>query len=141
MRTNQYTTARFWSGLLLLPYLSIPVILCVLNHSCFTIATYPSYPCNSQHLLKATYNSTRVILLHFLYCFSLLLKHLLQLAVLGACKCRLSNPEPCGCAHAAANLRKEVAKLREEVSSLVINLEKNNLDLASNNLPYNALQE
>ncbi|GFR66042.1 coiled-coil domain-containing protein 125 [Elysia marginata] len=37
-----------------------------------------------------------------------------ELAVLGACKCRQSNPEPCGCAHAAANLRKEVAKLREE---------------------------
>ncbi|RUS83095.1 hypothetical protein EGW08_009127 [Elysia chlorotica] len=37
-----------------------------------------------------------------------------ELAVLGACKCRLSSPEPCGCAHAAANLRKEVAKLREE---------------------------
>ncbi|GFO36265.1 coiled-coil domain-containing protein 125 [Plakobranchus ocellatus] len=37
-----------------------------------------------------------------------------ELAVLGACKCRLSSPEPCGCAHAAANLRKEVAKLRDE---------------------------
>ncbi|XP_059155418.1 coiled-coil domain-containing protein 125-like isoform X2 [Physella acuta] len=38
-----------------------------------------------------------------------------ELAVLGACKCRVSTPEPCGCAHAAANLRKEVAKLREEL--------------------------
>ncbi|XP_035826989.1 coiled-coil domain-containing protein 125 [Aplysia californica] len=38
-----------------------------------------------------------------------------ELAVLGACKCRVSNPDPCGCAHAAANLRKEVSKLKEEV--------------------------
>ncbi|CAL1542153.1 unnamed protein product [Lymnaea stagnalis] len=38
-----------------------------------------------------------------------------ELAVLGACKCRVSSPEPCGCAHAAANLRKEVAKLRDEL--------------------------
>ncbi|XP_064630605.1 coiled-coil domain-containing protein 125-like isoform X2 [Lineus longissimus] len=38
-----------------------------------------------------------------------------ELAVLGACNCRGSNPDPCGCAYAAANLRKENIKLREEI--------------------------
>ncbi|XP_074641952.1 coiled-coil domain-containing protein 125-like isoform X2 [Tubulanus polymorphus] len=37
------------------------------------------------------------------------------LAVLGACNCRQTNPEPCGCAYAAANLRKETIKLREDI--------------------------
>ncbi|KAL5022735.1 hypothetical protein ScPMuIL_001890 [Solemya velum] len=38
-----------------------------------------------------------------------------ELAVLGACKCRRTNPKPCICAHAAAVLRREVIKLREEI--------------------------
>ena len=40
---------------------------------------------------------------------------ILQLAVLGACKCRVTSPEPCGCAHAAAALRRELCKLKEQV--------------------------
>ncbi|XP_041370659.1 coiled-coil domain-containing protein 125-like [Gigantopelta aegis] len=38
-----------------------------------------------------------------------------ELAVLGACQCRQSNPEPCRCAHAAANLRKDIARQRDEI--------------------------
>ena len=38
-----------------------------------------------------------------------------QLAVLGACRCRGSSPEPCRCAHAAANMRREIVKLKQEV--------------------------
>ncbi|XP_064601235.1 uncharacterized protein LOC135467391 [Liolophura sinensis] len=38
-----------------------------------------------------------------------------ELAVLGACVCRGRRPEPCGCALAAANMRKEIVKLREEI--------------------------
>lgn len=37
-----------------------------------------------------------------------------ELAVLGACKCRVTSPEPCGCAHAAAALRRELCKLKEQ---------------------------
>ncbi|KAJ8316832.1 hypothetical protein KUTeg_004736 [Tegillarca granosa] len=37
-----------------------------------------------------------------------------ELAVLGACKCRIKNPEPCGCAHAAANMRREMIKMKHE---------------------------
>ncbi|CAG2221345.1 unnamed protein product [Mytilus edulis] len=35
-----------------------------------------------------------------------------EIAVLGACKCRVTSPEPCGCAHAAAHLRQEVSRLK-----------------------------
>ena len=42
----------------------------------------------------------------------------LQLAVLGACRCRVSSPDPCTCAHAAANLKKEIVKMKEEVRIL-----------------------
>ncbi|KAK6185118.1 hypothetical protein SNE40_007422 [Patella caerulea] len=38
-----------------------------------------------------------------------------ELAVLGACRCRGTNPEPCGCAHAAASLRRDIIKLKEEI--------------------------
>ncbi|KAL4231901.1 hypothetical protein ACF0H5_009477 [Mactra antiquata] len=38
-----------------------------------------------------------------------------ELAILGACRCRISNPEPCGCAHAAANLKKDIVKLKQEI--------------------------
>ncbi|XP_013420503.1 coiled-coil domain-containing protein 125 isoform X3 [Lingula anatina] len=40
-----------------------------------------------------------------------------ELSILGACHCRVSNPEPCGCAHAAANLNKELVRLKEEVDT------------------------
>ncbi|XP_046554234.1 coiled-coil domain-containing protein 125-like isoform X2 [Haliotis rubra] len=38
-----------------------------------------------------------------------------ELAVLGACQCRGTKTEPCGCAHAAANLRRDTLRLREEI--------------------------
>ncbi|ESO89809.1 hypothetical protein LOTGIDRAFT_124546, partial [Lottia gigantea] len=38
-----------------------------------------------------------------------------ELAVLGACRCRGSDPQPCGCAHAAASLKRDIIKLREEI--------------------------
>ncbi|XP_069140179.1 coiled-coil domain-containing protein 125-like isoform X2 [Argopecten irradians] len=37
-----------------------------------------------------------------------------ELAVLGACKCRGNEPEPCGCAMAAAHLRREIIKSNEK---------------------------
>ncbi|CAC5383379.1 unnamed protein product [Mytilus coruscus] len=40
-----------------------------------------------------------------------------EIAVLGACKCRVTSPEPCGCAHAAAHLRQEVSRLKSQVES------------------------
>ena len=42
-----------------------------------------------------------------------------QLAILGACRCRIISPNPCGCAHAAANLKKEVVRYKQEVSTLL----------------------
>ncbi|KAK3095973.1 hypothetical protein FSP39_021526 [Pinctada imbricata] len=41
-----------------------------------------------------------------------------ELAVLGACKCRLTNPEPCGCAHAAANMKKEIYRIKQECDTV-----------------------
>lgn len=38
-----------------------------------------------------------------------------ELAVLGACRCRISSPDPCGCALAAANLKKNIIKLKDEL--------------------------
>lgn len=43
----------------------------------------------------------------------------LQIAVLGACKCRVTSPEPCGCAHAAAHLRQEISKLKSQVNDII----------------------
>lgn len=40
-----------------------------------------------------------------------------EIAVLGACKCRVTSPEPCGCAHAAAHLRQEMSRLKSQVES------------------------
>ncbi|XP_033757073.1 coiled-coil domain-containing protein 125-like isoform X2 [Pecten maximus] len=37
-----------------------------------------------------------------------------ELAVMGACKCRGTEPEPCGCAMAAAHLRREIIKCNEK---------------------------
>ncbi|XP_060071290.1 coiled-coil domain-containing protein 125-like [Ylistrum balloti] len=37
-----------------------------------------------------------------------------ELAVIGACKCRGTEPEPCGCAMAAAHLRREIIKCNEK---------------------------
>ncbi|XP_022110474.1 coiled-coil domain-containing protein 125-like isoform X2 [Acanthaster planci] len=48
---------------------------------------------------------------------------LAQFAVLGACLCRGSKPEPCGCAKAAARLKKENDILKDEVDKLQQNLE------------------
>lgn len=39
----------------------------------------------------------------------------LQLATLGACQCRGKNQEPCACARAAVDAKREVAKLKNEV--------------------------
>ncbi|XP_013087128.2 coiled-coil domain-containing protein 125-like isoform X2 [Biomphalaria glabrata] len=50
-----------------------------------------------------------------------------ELAVLGACKCRVTSPDPCGCAHAAANLRKEVSKLKDELDCSLQRREEANL--------------
>ncbi|KAH9509061.1 hypothetical protein Btru_048923 [Bulinus truncatus] len=50
-----------------------------------------------------------------------------ELAVLGACRCRVTNPDPCGCAHAAANLRKEVSKLKDELMCSLQRREEANL--------------
>lgn len=38
-----------------------------------------------------------------------------ELAILGACRCRIISPNPCGCAHAAANLKKEVVRYKQEI--------------------------
>ncbi|KAL3863813.1 hypothetical protein ACJMK2_005543 [Sinanodonta woodiana] len=38
-----------------------------------------------------------------------------ELAILGACRCRVREPDPCGCAHAAANLKKEITRLKDEI--------------------------
>ncbi|XP_052227614.1 coiled-coil domain-containing protein 125-like isoform X2 [Dreissena polymorpha] len=38
-----------------------------------------------------------------------------QLAVLGACRCRVSTPDPCGCALAAANLKKDIINMKQEL--------------------------
>ncbi|XP_038070835.1 coiled-coil domain-containing protein 125-like [Patiria miniata] len=46
-----------------------------------------------------------------------------QFGVLGACLCRGSKPEPCGCAKAAARLKKENDLLKDEVDELRQNLE------------------
>ncbi|CAG5125975.1 unnamed protein product [Candidula unifasciata] len=59
-----------------------------------------------------------------------------ELAVLGACKCRVSSPEPCGCAHAAANLRKEVAKLREGLELNQKRREESNLTVDAYRLAF-----
>ncbi|XP_052773020.1 coiled-coil domain-containing protein 125-like isoform X1 [Mya arenaria] len=40
----------------------------------------------------------------------------MELAVLGACRCRISTPDPCGCALAAANLKKDIVHLKTELS-------------------------
>ncbi|XP_045188497.2 coiled-coil domain-containing protein 125-like isoform X1 [Mercenaria mercenaria] len=60
---------------------------------------------------RAKYEKTRSVSSEENYCsFSST-----ELAVLGACRCRISSPEPCGCAHAAANLKKEIVKMKEEL--------------------------
>lgn len=60
---------------------------------------------------RAKYARTRSVSIEENYCqFSST-----ELAVLGACRCRISQPDPCGCALAAANLKKEVVKMLEEV--------------------------
>ena len=41
----------------------------------------------------------------------------LQLATLGACQCRGKNQEPCACARAAVDAKREVAKLNNEVKN------------------------
>ena len=41
-----------------------------------------------------------------------------QLAVLGACRCRISTPDPCGCALAAANLKKLVQDMKLQVHEI-----------------------
>ncbi|XP_006825735.1 coiled-coil domain-containing protein 125-like [Saccoglossus kowalevskii] len=38
-----------------------------------------------------------------------------QLSVLGACHCRGNKPEPCGCARAAANLKRDNNRLQDEI--------------------------
>ncbi|XP_060600683.1 coiled-coil domain-containing protein 125-like, partial [Ruditapes philippinarum] len=60
---------------------------------------------------RAKYEKTRSVSSEENYCsFSTT-----ELAVLGACRCRISTPDPCTCAHAAANLKKEIVKMKEEL--------------------------
>lgn len=40
---------------------------------------------------------------------------IMELATLGACQCRGKNQEPCACARAAVNAKREVAKLKNEL--------------------------
>ena len=41
---------------------------------------------------------------------------------MGACRCRVSTPDPCRCAHAAASLKKDVIRMKEEVSLIHLTL-------------------
>ncbi|XP_070539917.1 coiled-coil domain-containing protein 125-like isoform X2 [Ptychodera flava] len=41
-----------------------------------------------------------------------------ELSILGACRCRVTNPEPCGCARAAAHLKKENGKLQDQIEEM-----------------------
>ena len=47
-----------------------------------------------------------------------------QIAVLGACKCRVTSPEPCGCAHAAAHLRQEMSRLKSQVFRMISSVQQ-----------------
>ncbi|XP_077992414.1 coiled-coil domain-containing protein 125-like isoform X2 [Glandiceps talaboti] len=47
-----------------------------------------------------------------------------ELSVLGACHCRVTSPEPCSCARAAANLKRENSRLHDKIEQANKNVEE-----------------